>query len=298
MWTLFSLLHPEVAACCKKTPFLSHKPHFVMQPHQRTRVCNYHNEMKIATDDAKSSHLELHRLCGSPAGCSYSFCTEGKCKTSKVFDSYHDLNRARLCCGEDGEVAERRECVKLLCDECGLKEMVEVGCVKSKNGVGVEVDDDMFVTKVNDWSAAAHAGVAVGWRVVAAEQSDGPSATPVLSVSTKTALKYQTGRRKDDSRGVQGAAPGAGAVPDTNVQAGVRSMPIDAEYIGGGRLPFLRRTGAESYTPIVLSRRRGDDDEDGQAPQVRDLGESSILDPPHQAQRRFRPAQLRRASAG
>jgi hypothetical protein len=106
-----------------------------------------------------------------------------------------------LCLDDDGKPAEKDECVKLLCDDCGIMGMKVVSCARGPNGVGVSVDEEMYVIAVEPDSSAARAAVQVGWRVVAAQQVGGENETEMIRVSSKTALAKQTGRRRGDKLG-------------------------------------------------------------------------------------------------
>jgi hypothetical protein len=201
MYSLFCLLHPELASIVSKTMLMSFKPYYVAEPNKRTCVCSYHSEMKMAVEDARSSLSSLHDNCGKEGGCACDFCKDGACKKLEVFKSHHELDKTRLCLDDEGVPAEKDACVKLLCDDCGIMAAKVVSCEKSPNGVGVTVDEDMYVIAVKPNSPAALAAVQVGWRVVAAQQVEGENETEMTRVSCKTALAWQTGRHRGDPQG-------------------------------------------------------------------------------------------------
>lgn len=174
--------------------FASYRPWNVESPHKRSCVCAYHTAMGNMVEDAKAAHLLLHAACGTPRGCSCSYCVDGACLKDDVFADYHSLGRSRVCVGD------KPSCVSGLCDNCGIMEAREVRCVKSPRGVGVTVDADMYVTKVERGSDAERAGVQVGWRVVAARADDGPNQTEMRLVSCKGDLEWQTGRHYHGDR--------------------------------------------------------------------------------------------------
>jgi hypothetical protein len=203
-YQLLETLHPEVAANCTMETLLAYRPFYVVRPHRRTCVCTYHNEMKLAVEDARAAYAQLHLRCGEDGGgCGCDYCKDGACKKDDAFESYHALSSKRLCCGEDGKPLEKRECVKGLCNDCGFKEAVEVECVRSAKGVGVVVDGDMYVTRVVPSSAAAKAKVQLGWRVVAVQRlnnGDDGDESLMETVSCKTGLAGATGKRRGENK--------------------------------------------------------------------------------------------------
>jgi hypothetical protein len=102
MYSLFCLLHPELASIVSKTMLMSFKPYYVAEPNKRTCVCSYHNEMKMVVEDARSSLSPLHDNCGKEGGCGCDFCKDGACKTAEVFKSHHQGRERGHCREFDG----------------------------------------------------------------------------------------------------------------------------------------------------------------------------------------------------
>ena len=69
MYEIFKNMHPEIAEHCSLTTFMSLRPWWVVMPTHRTCTCTYHNQMKIALEDAARSYNDLHSKCGGEGGC-------------------------------------------------------------------------------------------------------------------------------------------------------------------------------------------------------------------------------------
>ena len=100
-------------------------------------------------EDGKKAHEELHAKCGTPDGCQCDFCKEGKCKESDIYDDYHNLQK-KVCCpvGEGEDI--NYECAKGTCDKCGWYEKLDFDVPRgfSLNSIGIELDENMFVTRI------------------------------------------------------------------------------------------------------------------------------------------------------
>ena len=73
-------------------------------------------------EDGKKAHAELHKYCGTPAGCSCDMCKDGKCKDTDIYDDYHNLQKQVCCKVNEGEDF-KYECAKGTCGKCGWYEV-------------------------------------------------------------------------------------------------------------------------------------------------------------------------------
>ena len=49
-------------------------------------------------EDGATDHAELHKECGTAAGCQCKWCKAGACKTDDVWKSVYSIQSRVLCC--------------------------------------------------------------------------------------------------------------------------------------------------------------------------------------------------------
>ena len=118
-------------------------------PTHRTCTCTYHNQMKIALEDAARSYNDLHSKCGGEGGCACEHCVDGKCKTESPFASYAAIEKRVLCTPPPGRPIGYA-CAMGQCERCGFFEQKEIEVTKSeaqrlifsKDGVFESIDPE------------------------------------------------------------------------------------------------------------------------------------------------------------
>ena len=175
MYELFKVLEPDLAESCHQSTFILLKPYYVVPPTRRTCTCTYHNEARMFMEDGEKAHEALHKDCGTEAGCQCDFCKDGACKKSDMYYDYHNLQKLVCCDAHDddpGSEDVKYECAKGVCGKCGWYELLDFDVPRghSLNSIGIELDQDMYVTRVLDGPGlfekpAKEHGVKVGYRL-------------------------------------------------------------------------------------------------------------------------------------